>query len=187
MNKVAFISMENGTKEEYKLLEQLEVKAAKGLGNRVLVQLEGISDILGGYQINRFEHSLQSATRAYNDGLDTEFIVMSLLHDIGDGIAPFNHGEFAASLMRPYVSDRTHWILKYHGLFQTYYYAHHLGMDRNLRDKHKDSPFYEDAKDFCHNYDQNCFDPSYKNLPIEFFVPMVNEVFDRVPKQFDRR
>jgi len=187
MDKVNFTRMEDGTKEEYDFLEGLEAKAAEGLADRVLDQLKTIKDILGGYAIDRYEHSLQSATRAYRDDRDEEYVVMALLHDVGDGVAPYNHGEYAAAVMRPYVSERAHWILKYHGIFQAYYYAHHLGMDRNARDRYKDDPYYEDTIESCHLYDQNCFDPDYENLPLEFFEPMVRRVFDREAFAYDRR
>jgi predicted HD phosphohydrolase len=64
-------------------------------------------------------------------------VVATLLHDIGDDLAPMNHSQYAASILRPYVSEKTYWIIQHHGLFQTYYSAHHLGGDRNARDKFK--------------------------------------------------
>ena len=94
---------------------------------------------LEGYKITRLEHSLQTATRALKDGADDEMIVATLLHDIGDDLAPLNHSQYAASVLKPYVSEKTHWIIEKHGEFQMYYYAHHLGKDRNLRDKYKDA------------------------------------------------
>ena len=187
MENVSFIRMEDGTKEEYEYLEGLEVKAAEGLADRVLDQLKTTENILGGYALDRLGHSLQSATRAFRDDRDEEYVVMALLHDMGDGLAPFNHGEYAAAVMRPYVSDKAHWILKYHGIFQAYYYAHHLGLDRNARDRYKDEPYYNDTLEFCAIYDQNCFDPDYKNLPLEFFEPMVRRIFAGEPFAFDRR
>jgi len=187
MENVSFIRMEDGTKEEYEFLEELEARATEGLADRVLEQLKGIKDILGGYALDRFGHSLQSATRAFRDGRDEEYVVVALLHDMGDGLAPYNHGEYAAAVMRPYVSEKSYWMLKYHGIFQSYYYAHHLGQDRNARDRFKDNPHYDDTVEFCEKYDQNCFDPDYDNLPLEFFVPMVERIFAREAFAFDRR
>ena len=80
--------------------------------------------------MSRLEHSLQSATRALKSGESEEMIVATLLHDIGDELAPMNHSEYAASVLKPYVSEKTHWIIEKHGEFQTYYYAHHFGGDR---------------------------------------------------------
>ena len=128
-----------------------------------------------------WEHSLQSATRAHRDGADEETVVAALLHDIGDLLAPHNHSELAAAVLRPYVSERTYWVVRQHGLFQSYYYAHHMGGDRNARDRYIDHPWYQDAVDFCHRWDQSSFDPEYESLPLEFFEPMVRRIFAREP------
>ena len=113
-------------------------------------------------------------------------VVAALLHDIGDMIAPYNHSELAAAVLRPYVSERTYWIVLHHGLFQSYYYAHHTGGDRNARDAYRDHPWYQDTVEFCHRWDQSSFDPEYESLPLEFFVPIVQRVFDRPPFQDGR-
>ena len=181
MGTVGFTSMAEGTREDYELLEQLEVKFAEGATDRVLAQLRGLEGSLSGYQIDRLEHSLQSATRAHRDGAEEEMVVAALLHDIGDLLSPNNHSELAAAVLRPYVSERTYWIVRHHGLFQSYYYAHHTGGDRNARDAYRDHPWYQDTVDFCHRWDQSSFDPDYESLPLEFFEPMVRRVFAREP------
>ena len=181
MGTVAFTSMAEGTREDYELLEQLEVKFAEGATDRVLAQLRGLEGSLSGYQVDRLEHSLQSATRAHRDGAEEEMVVAALLHDIGDLLSPNNHSELAAAVLRPYVSERTYWIVRHHGLFQSYYYAHHTGGDRNARDAYRDHPWYQDTVDFCHRWDQSSFDPDYESLPLEFFEPIVRRVFAREP------
>ncbi|NNL47787.1 MAG: HD domain-containing protein, partial [Acidimicrobiia bacterium] len=118
---------------------------------------------------------------AHRAGEDEEFVVACLLHDVGDILAPANHSEVAAAVMRPYVSERTYWIIRHHGLFQAFYYYHHFGKDRNERDRFKDHEWYQDTIDFCENYDQNCFDPDYESEPLEFFEPMLRRFF-REPK-----
>ena len=45
----------------------------------------------------------------------------------------------------------------------------------------RDHPWYQDAVDFCHRWDQCAFDPDYESLPLEFFEPMVRRVFAREP------
>ncbi|MDE2980435.1 MAG: hypothetical protein OXU74_04490 [Gemmatimonadota bacterium] len=179
--KVSFIHMADGTREDYQLLERLEDEFAAGTGERVLAHLRELSGSVGGYQVDRLEHSLQSATRAYRDGADEEMVVAALLHDIDDLLAPHSHGELAALLLRPYVTERTYWIVRHHGLFQFFYYAHHVGGDRHARDKFRDHPWYQDAVDFCHRWDQCSFDPDYDTLPLEFFEPMVRRIFAREP------
>lgn len=178
---VSFTSMAAGTREDYELLERLEAQFASGTADRVLEQLRGLAGSLAGYKVDRLEHSLQAATRAYRDGADEEIVVAALLHDIGDLLAPHNHSEVAAAVLRPYVSERTYWVVRNHGLFQSYYYAHHMGGDRNARDRYIDHPWYQDAVDFCHRWDQSSFDPEYESLPLEFFEPMVRRTFAREP------
>ena len=178
---VSFTSMAAGNQEDYDLLDRLESEFAAGTAGRVLEQLKGLSGSLAGYQVDRLEHSLQSATRAYRDGAEEEMVVAALLHDVGDLLAPENHSEMAAAVLRPYVSERTYWIVRHHGLFQSYYFAHFRGGDRNTRDRYKDHPWYQDAVDFCHRWDQPAFDPAYESLDLEFFEPMVQRVFARRP------
>ena len=178
---VSFTSMAEGTREDYELLEQLEAEFANGTANRVLATLRDLAGSFTGYKVDRLEHSLQCASRAYRDGADEELVVGALLHDIGDLLSPFNHSELAAAVLRPYVSERTYWIVLHHGLFQSYYYAHHTGGDRQARDAYRDHPWYQDTVEFCHRWDQPSFDPDYQSLPLEFFEPMVQRIFGRPP------
>mgnify|MGYP000100227306 CR=1 FL=1 len=181
MAMVSFTRMEDGTKADYELLDQLAEQQKQGLVERIMDELRGLSGSFEGYQVDRLEHSLQSATRAYRDGCDEEYVVCALLHDLGDHLAPDNHSEYAAAILKPYVSEANYWMIKHHGLFQMYYYAHHFGEDRHARDAYKDHPHYARTIEFCHAYDQNCFDPDYDNEPLETFEPMVRRVFSRTP------
>ena len=176
--------MKNGTKEDYLFLDKHEKDFASKTADRIIKYMSGLTETLEGYQVSRLEHSLQSASRAYKNKENEEMIVATLLHDIGDDLAPMNHSEYAAAILKPYVSERTHWIIEKHGEFQTYYYAHYLGGDKNKREKYKDHEFYQDTIDFCEKYDQNSFDPNYKSLPLKFFEPMVKKIFSRKPYSF---
>ena len=111
-----------------------------------------------------------------------DYVVAALVHDIGDIIAPYSHGEIAAAVIKPFVEPRLTWILKVHPIFTAYYYADFIGADRNARDIHRDNPWFDDAVYFVENYDENCFDPHYDSLPLEFFEPMVRDVFSRPPR-----
>ena len=186
MERVSFTRMKDGTKEDYLLVEEFERKHAEGVVDRLLAQLVALKDEPLPLQIDRLEHSLQCATRAHRDGADEELVVAALLHDIGDELAPYNHCELAASILRPYVSERTYWIVKYHGEFQAHYYAHHFGGDVNSRDRHRNSPHYDACVEFCEKWDQEAFDPSYQSEPLEFFIPMVRRIFAREPFKHDR-
>ena len=181
MKKVSFTEMKEGTKEDYLFLNEHEKNFADKTAERILKFLSNLTETLEGYQVSRLEHSLQSATRAYKDGESEEMVVAALLHDIGDELAPMNHSEYAASILKPYVTEKTHWIIEKHGVFQMYYYAHHLGGDRNKRDQYKNHRYYQDTINFCEKYDQNSFDPDYKSLPLDFFRPMVKKIFSRKP------
>ena len=181
MKKVSFKEMKKGTKEDYLLLEEIEKKYERKTADRILKYLASQTTTLEGYQISRLEHSLQAATRAYKNGESEEMIVATLLHDLGDEFAPMNHSQYAASVLRPYVSERTHWIVEKHGLFQTYYSAEHLGGDKNAREKFKDHKYYQATVDFCENYDQSSFDPNYKSMTLKEFEPMVKKIFSRKP------
>ena len=181
MKKVKFTQMKDGTKEDYDLLSKYEEKFSKDLPDRVLEALKNLDSSVDGYQVTRLEHSLQSATRAEKDGADEEMVVATLIHDIGDNLAPHNHSQLVASVLRPYVSERIYWIILHHGIFQEYYYAHHIGRDRNARDKFKDHPHYQDAVDFCEKWDQKSFDPNYESYSLEYFEPKVRKLFSKEP------
>ena len=181
MKKVSFTEMKSGTKEDYLYLDKHEKDFAKKTAERIIKFMSNLTETLEGYQVSRLEHSLQSATRAYNNGESEEMVVAALLHDIGDELAPMNHSEYAATILKPYVSKKTHWIIEKHGEFQMFYYAHHLGKDKNRRDKYKNHKYYKATKYFCEKYDQNSFDPNYESLPLEFFKPMVKKIFSRKP------
>ena len=112
-------------------------------------------------------------------GASIDWIVAALVHDIGDELAPLSHSEFAAALLKPFVSEEIVWVIEKHGLFQAYYYAHHVGGDRHARDKYKDHPFYDQCVHFCEAWDQASFDPNYPTRSLDYFEPMVREVFSR--------
>lgn len=185
-DKVSFTRMKDGTKEDYLLIERFERKHAEGLVERILAQLKALKDEPLPLQVDRLEHCLQAATRAHRDGASEEMVVAALLHDIGDELAPYNHCELAAAILRPYVSDETYWVVKYHGVFQAHYYAQHYGQNPDERDRYRSSPHYQACVDFCERWDQEAFDPAYQSYPIEFFEPMVRRIFAREPFKHDR-
>ena len=181
MNTVKFTEIKHGSKDDYLLLDKYEQKYINGTADRVINFMSGLNSTLEVYKITRLEHSLQTATRAFNNKASEEMIVAALLHDIGDELAPLNHSEYAASVLKPFVSEKTHWIIEEHGEFQMYYYAHHLGADKNKREKYKDHKYYEDCIKFCELWDQSSFDPNYKSFKLEFFEPLIRKIFLRKP------
>ena len=180
-NEVKFIEMKDGDKEDYELLANFEDKYIEGTADRLVRVLKGLDKSLGGYKVSRLEHSLQTASRALRDNASEEMIVASLLHDIGDEIAPLNHSELAAAVLKPFVSEKTRWIVEQHGMFQAYYYNHYYGKDRNIRDQFKGHEFYKDTINFCEKWDQASFDPNYDTIPLKDFIPLVQKIFNRQP------
>lgn len=181
METVAFTQMKDGTAQDYQFLHVLETDYIRGLPERLLAALERLGDSIQGYQVSRLEHSLQTATRAEADGADIETIVAALVHDLGDELAPENHSQLAAAIVRPYVRAEVTWIVEMHGLFQMKYYAHHYGRDPNGYLAFKDHPWYDACWRFCERYDQAAFDPSYVSRPLAYFEPMLHQVFGRQP------
>ena len=180
MTQVSFTQMKDGTYEDYALLAEKERPHLAKVADRLLKELETQGqESLDGYQITRLEHALQSATRAEADGADIDWIVGALLHDIGDGLAPQNHDRFAAEILRPFVREEVAWTIEHHGLFQTFFYGHHYGWDRNARDGLKNDPHYGQCAAFCERWDQSSFDPAYQSKSLAYFAPMVGKVFAR--------
>ncbi len=184
MNKpVSFISMDQGTRDDFDLVFAHDAENASHQAERVLLWLE----MMGGdspYRISRLEHSLQTATRAEQDGADDETIACALLHDIGDALAPKNHSQVAAAVLRPYVSEKNWWIIDHHGLFQGYYWFHYYDKDRNTRDRYSDHPYYEACIEFCQRWDQCSFDPDFPTRPLEHFVPLVHKLFAKTQTEY---
>lgn len=174
-------TMAEGTKEDYELVRKYFLAYERGMADRILATLPQLEQSYPGEMVNRYVHSLQTATRAFRDGRDEEFVVAALLHDIGDLLSTTNHSEYAASILKPYVRPHIWWMIREHGLVQGYYYFHHLGMDRNARDKLRGHPAYPLCEEFCAKYDQTAFDPDYDTMPLEAFEPMVRRLFAREP------
>jgi predicted HD phosphohydrolase len=182
MAMVSYTRMADMTAADLELINADADEDARELPGRLMNAVAELERFQGPLKVTRLEHSLQSATRAYRAGKDNEYVAAALLHDIGDALAPYSHGEMVAGVLKPFVSERVCWIVEKHGLFQAYYYAHLMGEDRNARDKYIDHPYYADCVEFCEQFDQNCFDPGYDSLPLEFFRPIVEEVF-RQPRR----
>ncbi|GAB5471509.1 MAG: HD domain-containing protein [Rhodospirillales bacterium] len=182
MQSVSFREMKAGTRADYDLVMGIhEETKARCHVESVLALLVATGEPEAGYQVSRLTHSLQTATRALNDGADEEWVVAALLHDVGDLVAPDDHAAIAAALLRPYVSDKVHWVVEKHGIFQGLYFWHHLGLDRHAREKYRDHPWFEACAHFCEAWDQAAFDPDYETLPLSHFEPMVRRVFAREP------
>lgn len=169
--------MDDGTKADFELLEQAEAKYLIELPSRLLAALNGLKHSFAGYQVSRYEHSLQAATRAQQDGRSEEYVAAALFHDIGDELAPYTHGEMVAAIMRPFIAPEICWIVEHHGIFQQFHYGEVTGDDPGAREIYRDHPQFDACAEFCALYDQNCFDPQFESLPVASFQPVVERVF----------
>ena len=176
----SFIRMDQGTTEDFEhIIDRANAHLHTHLVDNVFGLLQSMKGDTLGYRIDRYEHSLQSATRALRDDARIDMVVAALLHDVGDVIAPANHSELAAAILEPYLDAESTWVVRHHGVFQGYHYWDKLGLDKNTRDRYRDSPYFDAAANFCGAWDQVSFDPDYDTLPLETFEPMVRAVFSR--------
>lgn len=181
-DQAGFIDMKDGTREDWDTIGQCFREFSKGHPQRILEHLKLLDGDFGGFRVDRLTHCLQTATLAYRDGKDEEYVVCALLHDIGDTLGTFNHADIAAAILEPFISEENYWMVKHHAIFQGYYFFHHLGMDRNLRDQYRDHPCYQQTLEFVSKYDSAAFNPEGETLPLEFFEPMVQRVMAK-PKR----
>jgi predicted HD phosphohydrolase len=175
--RARFTTMEASTADDWGVISSYVPAFARGLPDRVLAHLRLLDGDYAGFAVDRLTHSLQTATRAHRDGRDEEYVVCALLHDIGDTLGSFNHADVAAAIVKPFVSEENHWMVEQHAVFQGYYFFHHLGMDRNARERFRGHPCFERTAEFCASYDGPAFDPRAKTLPLDLFAPMVRRVF----------
>jgi len=174
--RATFSTFAESTPEEWAVITgQLNVTQSL-VPDRVLSLLRDMKSDHGGFPVDRLEHSLQTATRAERAGRDDEYVLCALIHDIGDTLSPFNHPAVGAAILKPFVSEANLWMVEHHGVFQGYYFWHHIGMDRNARDRYRDSPYFDYTAEFCAEYDQTAFDANYKSEPLEHFEPLVRSL-----------
>ncbi len=179
MPRAKFRNFEEGTQADWAIIASQYSAFAQALPDRVLTHLRLLDGDFGGFPIDRLQHCLQTATRAHRDGRPETYVVMALLHDIGDTIGTYNHPDIAAAMIKPFVSAEEHWICEQHGLFQGHYYFHYVGADRDAREVHRGHEYWDACEEFCAKYDQASFDPDYDSEPIAFFEPMVRRVMAR--------
>jgi predicted HD phosphohydrolase len=180
MSRATFSRMEDSTAQDWRVIGGEFAEFSKQLPVRVLKHLTLLDGDYGGFPVDRLQHSLQTATRAWRDGRDEEYVVCALLHDIGDTLGSFNHFDIAAAILKPFVSDENLWMVQHHGIFQGYYFFHHIGLDRDLREQFRGHAHFARTEEFCALYDNPAFDPKAEALPLSEFEPLVRRVFGNV-------
>ena len=163
-DRAEFSSIESSTAQDWQIILSQFTPYAKALPDRVLAHLKLLDGDFGGFPIDRLTHCLQTATLAHRDGRDEEYVVCALLHDIGDTLGSYNHADIGAAILKPFVSEANHWMLAHHGIFQGYYFFHHLGMNRNMKDAFRDSAHFAKTEEFCARYDGPAFDREADDL-----------------------
>ncbi|MEE2691609.1 MAG: phosphohydrolase [Pseudomonadota bacterium] len=179
--RAKFRAMTEGTQEDWMIIASEFGPFAANGGKRILDHLKLLEGDCGGFPVDRLTHCLQTATRAFRDGRDEEYVVCALLHDIGDTLGAYNHPDIAAAILKPFVSEANCWMVEKHGIFQGYYFFHYLGMNRDMRENFRGHLHFQRTAEFCEKYDQNAFDPDYDTMPLSAFEPMVMKLF-QAPK-----
>jgi predicted HD phosphohydrolase len=174
-----FHTMTEGTQDDWDIIMSHNAPFARNGGARVLDHLRLLDGDFGGFAVDRLTHSLQTATRAHRDGRSEEYVVMALLHDIGDTLGAYNHPDVAAAILKPFVSEENLWITQHHGIFQGYNFFHYIGLNRDMREQFKGHEHYQATADFIEKYDCPAFDPNYDSAPLSFFEPMVMKLFEK--------
>ncbi len=172
-----FGAMTEATPLDWQIIAAHNRVFANDVAKRVIDHLCLLDGDCGGFAVDRLEHSVQTATRAYRANKSEEYVVCSLLHDIGDTLGSYNHPDIAVAVLKPFVSDDHLWMVEKHGIFQGYNFFHHLGLDRDMRDQFLGHRAYDLTVEFCQEFDQPAFDPSYGSMQLSEFIPAVEAVF----------
>jgi predicted HD phosphohydrolase len=155
-DRAHFHDMSQSTQEDWQIIMRHNIPFSQDGGRRILDHLKLLDGDFGGFAVDRLTHSLQTATRAHRDGRDEDYVVMALLHDIGEKLL---------------------WIVQHHGIFQGQNFFHHLGLDRDMREQFRGHEWFADTEEFIDKYDCPSFDPECDTLPLSFFEPMVMKFF----------
>lgn len=153
--RAQFTAMEHGTLADWQIIGANAAVYSPQGGRRVLDHLKLLADDFGGFPVDRLTHSLQTATRAHRDGRSDSYVVMALLHDIGDTLGAYNHPDIGAAIVKPFVTEEEHWICANHGIFQGYYFFEYLGLDKDMREQFRGHEHFQACADFCAKYDQD--------------------------------
>lgn len=174
--RASFHAMTEGTAEDWTIIAGHAAEHFAGLPDRLLSHLRLLAGDFGGFAVDRLTHSLQTAARAERAGRDDEYVFCALVHDVGDTLGPANHADVAAAIVEPFVSEQHHFMVEKHAVFQGYYFFHHLGLDRDARERFRGHEWFDFTAEFCAEYDQPAFDPSYDTPCLEHYEPLVRSV-----------
>ena len=180
---VEALSLETFTADDWAVMNRQRAEfAANQQASAILAMLEaGAAEPSFGYQINNYRHCLLSATRVLQAGFDEETVVVALLHDIGFTACPATHGDFAASLLQPWIGARNHWMLEHHQIFQDVHTPTHPDADPARRECFRGHPHFAWTAEYVARFDQDAIDPNEAVLELAAFAPLVRRVFAKPP------
>jgi hypothetical protein len=81
-HKPTWTSFEEATKADWDAVMDYEEAYNAALPDRILDAIRSLDEEWTPYPVNRYQHSLQAATRAYEDGADEELVVAALTHEM---------------------------------------------------------------------------------------------------------
>jgi predicted HD phosphohydrolase len=174
-----FRRMDQGTPADWEIIRRETLGELPRVAERVLGLLRSLRDVRDGFAVDQLSHALQTAARAEKAGASDEMIAAALCHDIGKAISVFGHAEISASILAPFVSDETHWIISVHQDLQSRLYARYFDIPAASWQRHEGHPLYERALRFVDDWDQPSFDPDATTPPLEHYEPLVRAVFAR--------
>jgi predicted HD phosphohydrolase len=171
------------TPEEWRALAvQRDALLAKERPRVALQMLEAGKQVPSfGYHINMYRHSLQAATFALRDGRDEETVAVALLHDLAFSHAKECHGQIAAMILGPFISEANRWMLEHHAVFADNIVQGVPGVDPNARERWRGHPHFAWTAEFIDRYDNETVSAAKEILPVEAFEPMVHRLFERTP------
>ncbi len=172
-----FTRMDQSTAEHWAMIGRETATNQHRVAERILDLLRSLADITDGFATDQLTHCLQTATLAERAGADEQVVVAALCHDIGKAISVPNHGAIAAEMLRPYVRDDVYHTIRWHQDFQGRHYYAHFGLPTNLREQHRDEPWFALCEQFTDEWDQIAFDPNAPTEPLAHFEPLVRRVF----------
>jgi predicted HD phosphohydrolase len=176
---MTFTRMDESTAEQWAEIGAAHLQEQPRVADHVLALLRALGDEVGGFAVDQLVHGLQTATRAERAGMDDEFVVASLCHDIGKAVSVSNHPAIAAEILKPYVRGEIYEVIRTHQDFQGRHYYGFMGKDPDARDQYRGQPWYDLAERFADEFDQTSFDPDYDTLPLEHFEERLRLVFAR--------
>ncbi|MGV0036598.1 MAG: phosphohydrolase [Candidatus Azotimanducaceae bacterium WSBS_2022_MAG_OTU7] len=136
----------------------------------------------GGFNVDRLEHSLQTATVHIVMAAMKEYaVVVPASMILVTRWVPYDHGALLLVLLKPFVSEANLWMMENHTVFQGYYYFDHIGGDKNARDVH-DNPHFEYTMYSLRSTTCLLFDERYDSMPPQRSSRWFDEC---LPRAFD--